>query len=180
MYLVHIDKNTSTKFGNLSLVNNVFYAEAVTSGNGFKIFNSTNATSSLDKLVLNNNTFVNVCPNWSGMYYQLSLGTVDLQNNLFWASTLPANGIILRPGNTKIAGTVCKHNVGFSLNANTNTWIAFFGFDDNKFEGAENIINIKAESTESAENPFVGGTFDLSTGTFVPNATYAEYGAKFE
>ena len=37
MYLVHIDKNTSTKFGNLSLVNNVFYAEAVTSGNGFKI-----------------------------------------------------------------------------------------------------------------------------------------------
>lgn len=181
MYLVHIDKNTSTKFGNLSLVNNVFYAEAVTSEkNGFKIFNSTNATSSLDKLVLNNNTFVNVCPNWSGMYYQLSLGTVDLQNNLFWASTLPANGIILRPGNPKIAGTVCKHNVGFSLNANKNTWIAFFGFDDNKFEGAENIINIKAESTESAENPFVGGTFDLSTGTFVPNATYAEYGAKFE
>lgn len=182
MYLVHIEKNTSTNFGTLSLVNNVFYAAEPIGGNGFKIVNSNtdNTSASLNKLILNNNTFVNVCPNWSGMYYQLSLGTVDLQNNLFWASTLPANGIILRPGNPKIAGTVCKHNVGFSLNANKNTWIAFFEFDDNKFEGAENIINIKAESTESAENPFVGGTFDLSTGTFVPNATYAEYGAKFE
>ena len=114
------------------------------------------------------------------MYYTLGLGTVDVQNNLFWASTLPANGIILRPGNAKIEGTVYKHNVGFSLNDTTNSWMAFFEFDDNKFEGAENIVNIKAESVDSAENPFTGGTFDLSTGTFVPNATYAEYGAKFE
>ena len=182
MYLVHIDKNTSTNFGTLSLVNNVFYAAEPIGGNGFKIVNSQtdNTSASLNKLILNNNTFVNVCPNWTGMYYALSLGTVDVQNNLFWASTLPANGIILRPGNVKIAGTVYKHNIGFSLNDTTNSWMAFFGFTDNKFEGAEDIVNIKAESVDSAENPFTGGTFDLSTGTFVPNATYAEYGAKFE
>lgn len=180
MYLVHLGGNTSKNFGTLSLVNNVFYAAAPTDGNGFKLVNSTSKDASLNKLVLNNNTFVNVCPNWSGMYYTLGLGTVDVQNNLFWASTLPANGIILRPGNVKIEGTVYKHNVGFSLNDTTNSWMAFFGFDDNKFEGAENIVNIKAESVDSAENPFTGGTFDLSTGTFVPNATYAEYGAKFE
>lgn len=180
MYLVHLGNNTSNMFGTLSLVNNVFYAVAPTSGNGFKLVNSGSKEASLNKLVLNNNTFVNVCPNWSGMYYTLGLGTVDVQNNLFWASTLPANGIILRPGNAKIEGTVYKHNVGFSLNDTTNSWMAFFEFDDNKFEGAENIVNIKAESVDSAENPFTGGTFDLSTGTFVPNATYAEYGAKFE
>lgn len=181
MYLVNIsDKDASQDFGTLSLVNNVFYAAAPADGDGFKLVNSANKDASLDKLVLNNNTFVNVCPNWSGMYYTLNLGTVDVQNNLFWASTLPANGIILRPVNPKIAGTVYKHNIGFSLNDTTNSWMAFYKFTDNKFEGAEDIVNIKAESVDSAENPFTGGTFDLSTGTFVPNATYAEYGAKFE
>lgn len=183
MYLVHIEKNASTNFGTLSLVNNVFYAAEPIGGNGFKIVNSQtdNTSASLKKLILNNNTFVNVCPNWTGMYYALSLGTVDVQNNLFWASTLPANGIILRPGNVKIAGTVYKHNIGFSVkDSNNYSWIACFEPNTNLFEGGENIVNIKAESVDSAENPFTGGTFDLSTGTFVPNATYAEYGAKFE
>ena len=149
-------------------------------GNGFKLVNSTaKEASKIAKLVLKNNTFVNVCPNWTGMYYELQLGDVDFQDNLFWASELPANAIILRPTNA-ISGTTCKHNVGFSLRSNTNSWIAAFGFNDNMFDGAENITNIKADSETSETNPFYGGTFDMDNGIFVPNATYAEYGAKFE
>lgn len=180
MYLVHMNASKSLDYGTLSLINNILYTEAPLTGNGFKLVNSTaKEASKIAKLVLKNNTFVNVCPNWTGMYYELQLGDVDFQDNLFWASELPANAIILRPTNA-ISGTTCKHNVGFSLSSNTNSWIAAFGFNDNMFDGAENITNIKADSETSETNPFYGGTFDMDNGIFVPNATYAEYGAKFE
>lgn len=179
MNLVHINANTSSNFGTLSLVNNVLYADKTIDGNGFKLFNCNNATAKLDKLVINNNTFVNICSNWSGMYYTAQLGSIDLQNNLFWASELPANCMIVRPGG-QLTGDVCKNNVGFSLNTNTNSWMAMYDFDKNKFDGAENITNIKAETVDSETNPFYGGTFNIASAEFVPNATYTDYGAKFE
>lgn len=179
MNLVHINANTSSNFGTLSLVNNVLYADKTIDGNGFKLFNCNNATAKLDKLVINNNTFVNICSNWSGMYYTAQLGSIDLQNNLFWASELPANCMIVRPGG-QLTGDVCKNNVGFSLNTNTNSWMAMYEFDKNKFDGAENITNIKAEAVDSNTNPFYGGTFDIESAEFVPNATYIDYGAKFD
>lgn len=180
MYLVHMKDKKSLDYVTLSLINNILYTEAPLTGNGFKLVNSAaKEESKIGKLVLKNNTFVNVCPNWSGMYYELQLGDVDFQDNLFWASELPANAIILRPTNA-ITGTTCKHNVGFSLNSNKNSWMAAYEFDTNMFTGAENITNIKADSETSETNPFYGGTFDMDNGIFVPNANYAEYGAKFE
>ena len=41
----------------------------------------------------------------------------------------------------------------------------------NAFEGAVDVKKL-------TENPFEGGTFNLAEGKFVPNAAYAEYGAK--
>ena len=180
MFLVHLNENKSTDFGKLTIENNVFYTASIDQKvTNFKLVNAKSAEASLNTLIIKQNTFINVSPNWSGMYYTLKLDNVELQNNLFWnAVALAANGIILRPGNVP-ASVVCANNVGFSLSNDGNfRWIAAYGGIDKWNASTEDITNLFSNSLEDENNPFHGGEMDFETGKFIPNAEYSLYGAR--
>lgn len=180
MFLIHLAGNTSTDFGKLTIENNIFYTSAQTATlNSFKLVNATSKDAQIADLVINNNTFINIAPNWSGMYYTAKLSTVNMENNLFWyAKALEANGIVLRPANTP-SSVKCLNNIGFSLQSN-NRWVAAFGEITNWNAEAQEITNLYGESLDVDNNPFKGGKMDFNTGTFVPNSTYSGYGATIE
>lgn len=183
MYLVSLDKNTSTDFGKLTIENNIFYTNSVNEKvSGFKVINSSDKATSLASLrtfVLKQNTFINVTPTWSGMYYTLKLDNVELVNNLFWyGAALVANGIVLRPGNTP-SSVISTNNLGFSLsNSDDYKWIAAFGGINKWNPSAEDIVNLFGESLADDNNPFNGGEMHFDTGQFIPNAEYSMYGAQ--
>lgn len=183
MYLVSLDKNTSTDFGKLTIENNIFYTNSVNEKvSGFKVVNSSDKATSLASLrtfVLKQNTFINVTPTWSGMYYTLKLDNVELVNNLFWyGAALVANGIVLRPGNTP-SSVISTNNLGFSLsNSDDYKWIAAFGGINKWNPSAEDIVNLFGESLADDNNPFNGGEMHFDTGQFIPNAEYSMYGAQ--
>lgn len=180
MFLVHLNENKSTDFGKLTIENNVFYTASIDQKvTNFKLVNAKSAEASLNTLIIKQNTFINVSPNWSGMYYTLKLDNVELQNNLFWnAVALAANGIILRPGNVP-SSVVCANNVGFSLSNDGNfRWIAAYGGIDKWNASTEDITNLFSNSLEDENNPFHGGEMDFETGKFIPNAEYSLYGAR--
>lgn len=180
MFLVHLNENKSTDFGKLTIENNVFYTASIDQKvTNFKLVNAKSAEASLNTLIIKQNTFINVSPNWSGMYYTLKLDNVELQNNLFWnAVALAANGIILRPGNVP-SSVVCANNVGFSLSNDGNfSWIAAYGGIDKWNASTEDITNLFSNSLEDENNPFHGGEMDFETGKFIPNAEYSLYGAR--
>lgn len=183
MYLVSLDKNTSTDFGKLTIENNIFYTNSVNEKvSGFKVVNSSDKAISLASLrtfVLKQNTFINVTPTWSGMYYTLKLDNVELVNNLFWyGAALVANGIVLRPGNTP-SSVISTNNLGFSLsNSDGYKWIAAFGGINKWNPSAEDIVNLFGESLADDNNPFNGGEMHFDTGQFIPNAEYSMYGAQ--
>lgn len=183
MYLVSLDKNTSTYFGKLTIENNIFYTNSVNEKvSGFKVINSSDKATSLASLrtfVLKQNTFINVTPTWSGMYYTLKLDNVELVNNLFWyGAALVANGIVLRPGNTP-SSVISTNNLGFSLsNSDDYKWIAAFGGINKWNPSAEDIVNLFGESLADDNNPFNGGEMHFDTGQFIPNAEYSMYGAQ--
>lgn len=180
MFFVHLNENTSANFGNLIIENNVFYTNSIDQKiTNFKLVNSKSDVASLKNFVLKQNTFVNITPNWSGMYYTLKLDNVELLNNLFWyGAALGANGIVLRPGSTP-SSVVSANNVGFSLSNNDGfKWVAAFGGINKWSTSAEEIVNLFGESLEDSNNPFYGGTMDFKTGKFIPNVAYSSYGAQ--
>ena len=184
MNLIHLGGSKCDSFGTLIFENNVFYTKGQnTILNNFKLVNATSTEAKFSNLIINNNTFINIAPNWSGMYYQPQLGKVDMNYNLFWyAQALVENGIILRPNVGDPATypeVTCTNNIGFSLQGEKR-WVAAFG-EINKWSAeAKEIENKYGTSLDDDNNPFRGGTLDFENGEFVPNSTYAEYGAKFE
>lgn len=184
MNLIHLGGSKCDSFGTLIFENNVFYTkDQNTTLNNFKLVNATATEAKFGNLIINNNTFINIAPSWSGMYYQPQLGKVDMNYNLFWyATALAENGIILRPyvGEPPVYPTVtCTNNIGFSLQGEKR-WVAAFGEISNWSNEAKEIENKYGTSLDDDNNPFRGGTLDFEYGEFVPNSTYAEYGAKFE
>lgn len=162
------DNNTSDKFEMLKVVNNVFYAE--TPLTNVKLYNGQN--SKIASIELSNNTFVNLQSTTSGYFYGTVTSSIICQNNLIYCTNVSANQVIFRlkdNDTAKLSGS-CLKNIIYK--DGTLNWQLFYG-------GKMPVTG--GESAEIlTENPFTGGTFDLSIGTFVPNATYAEYGAKFE
>lgn len=183
MFLVNLDKNTSTHFGKLIIENNVFYTASVDKTiTKFKFINSSDqaaSLASLNTLILNQNTFINIIPTWSGMYYTLKLNNVKMVNNLFWYGiALTANSTVLRPGNIP-SSVICTNNIGFSLsNSSDYKWIAAFGGINKWNPSAEDIVNLFGESLADNNNPFNGGEMHFDTGKFIPNAEYSMYGAQ--
>lgn len=160
--------NTSANFETMKIVNNVFYAE--TPLLNVKLFNGQKAT--IASVEVSNNTFVNLQSTTSGYLYGTVSTSIVCQNNLIYSTGVNAHQVIFRlidNDTADLAGS-CSKNIIYK--DGTFNWQLFFSG------------KMPVAGGEQAEiltvNPFDGGTFDLSTGTFVPNATYAEYGAKFE
>lgn len=169
-YLISLKSSTAT-YGTLIFKNNVFYnKEASSLIPKFKLFNGTEAT--INKLELEHNTFVNMACETTFFVYVSKLTDIVAQYNLFYTDVdLPNACGVFRVIDTPATGSLCDNNIVYRNDV--NSWQMFFGGIKNGFDGAVEVERVE-------ENPFTGGTFDLSTGTFVPNATYAEYGAKFE
>lgn len=169
-YLISLGSSTAT-YGTLIFKNNVFYnKEASSLIPKFKLFNGTKAT--INKLELEHNTFVNMACETTFFVYVSKLTDIVAQYNLFYTDVdLPNACGVFRVIDTPATGSVCDNNIVYRNDA--YNWQMFYGGIKNGFEGAVEVERVE-------ENPFTGGTFDLSIGTFVPNATYAEYGAKFE
>lgn len=160
--------NTSANFETMKIVNNVFYAE--TPLENVKLFNGQKAT--VASVEVSNNTFVNLQSTTSGYLYGTVSTSIVCQNNLIYSTGVNAHQVIFRlidNDTADLAGS-CSKNIIYK--DGTFNWQLFFSGKMPVAGGEQaKILTV---------NPFDGGTFDLSTGTFVPNATYAEYGAKFE
>lgn len=169
-YFISLGESTAT-YDNINFVNNVFYCKD--SGNflsDFKLFNGKEAT--ITNLKLHNNTFVNLASGTTFFVYVANLSKLDIANNLsyFDRERKSASGFI-RTVTTKPTGTYCDKNIVYKTD--NQNWQIFYGGIKNGFDGAVENEIIKT-------NPFEGGKFDLTTGTFVPNSNYADYGAKLD
>lgn len=162
------NNNSATGFETMKVVNNVFYAE--TPLTNVKLFNGQNAT--ITSVEVANNTFVNLQSTTSGYFYGTVSSSIICQNNLIYCTGVTANQVVfrLKDNDTANLSGTCSRNVIYK--DGTFNWQLFYGGKMPVADGEQaEILTV---------DPFDGGTFELSTGTFVPNTTYAEYGAKFE
>jgi hypothetical protein len=171
-YLLSVSSSTAT-YANIVLKNNIFYSREGIEQK-FKLFNGTKAT--IGNLILENNTFVNLASETTAYVYAKTVEHIKANKNIFFANVGNIdNYYIVFRLTTSATGDTTDDNIGYRSDATTNGWRMFYlsGGISSGWDGAPDVTKID-------DNPFDGGTFDLSTGTFVPNATYAEYGAKFE
>lgn len=168
-FLISLGGSTAT-YGTIIFKNNVMYSTGdKTLVSKFKLFNGNKAT--IEKMVIERNTFVNMATETTFMVYVKELKDVVVQNNLvFFNADLSNVSGLLRAENS-IPGSVCDKNIVFKTAK--EKWQIFFGGIKKGFEGA-------VEAEEIKVNPFDGGTFNLAAGTFVPGTAYAEYGAKLD
>lgn len=169
-YIINIGSSTSA-YGKLNIRNNIFY-KAEGAGDKFMIFNGKSA--SVESFTFNNNTIVNVHSNSTFLINVKTLNTVEMKYNLiFNDQTMANNSGFLRIEDVSAATPVpptsasVNNNVVYNTDAAHNWQAVYSG---KTIAGVENITVI-------TDNPFTGGTFNLGTGTFIPNATYSAYGS---
>lgn len=169
-YVINIGSQTSA-YGKLNIQNTIFY-KATGSGDKFMIFNGK--SGSVDRFTFNNNTIVNLHTNSTFLINVKSLNTVEMKNNLiFNDQTMANNSGFLRIEDVSAETPVPPASASVTNNIVYNTDDAHIWqsvYNGKTITGVDNINVI-------TENPFTGGTFDLRTGTFIPNATYSAYGS---
>lgn len=169
---------SESNHGRIVLRNNILYSEAGVSD--FRVYNGTDTT--LDELVFENNTVVNLWSQTNGCALYSSLKSISVFGNLFWTNKATQNMVFFRPTDTSAGtgepytgnptGTVVDNNLVYKNGESTN-WQWFYGglnrVDKTGFSACNEII--AAESDPLA-------TANFSTGTFTPAAEYSSYGAQ--
>ena len=154
-----------------SFKNNIFY-KASGIGKNFKIFNGQN--TSINNLTFDHNTMINLHCNWSYCVYTNVITNLTFTDNLIFTNqTMDENCGLIRIGSlnaeNKPKSAVATNNYVYKETEEFN-WRMLFG--SVTISGVEDVNNI-------SDNPFEnGGTFDIENETFIPNATYASYGAQ--
>ena len=146
--------------------NCIFYGDGATAFS----FHRGNAAS-YENIVFTNNTLVNV-PAMDNVFFNcgtITQGTVT-KNLLYMGSdkTITSDQSILNSAKTPITGGNIADNICYT--GQTKSFTAIYGGSEKWFEGVTEI-------TKLTEDPFTGGTFDLTNGQFIPGAAYATYGA---
>lgn len=174
--------STSTaSYGSITFKNNIFYCREIDGlASSFKLFNGNSA--SISKVVLENNSFINLgavtgqSQSATGLVYAKNLTEADINGNIFFnkGANVGSDYIVFRIANPITSGS-SSNNYAYRNDGTNKVWKIFYVSNGVScaWEGA-------AEVTKLTDDPFEGGTFEPSTGTFVPNATYVNYGAKFE
>ncbi len=159
-------------YNSIYIKNNVFYSPVVGNAiNGSLVFASGFDLSG--NITVSNNTFVNFISASQSLVRGVIKANVTLQNNLFWTDeTTNRNATFINAEGSEAGTYVISDNIQY--NGSTST-IKFNYFGGTTPTGQTNTL-LSVEET----NPFDGGEYDRTNGIFVPNATYAEYGAKFE
>ena len=183
--IVNITKCTSQIFNaggkvegtlNVKLVNNVFYANPLSTRNA--IFNFPKAVGENGSVEIKNNTFINTAAGSNGIVSAGKLKTIDIQNNLFYQDSYVAYQGVIKLGNdtnqealpSGVEGTVLNNICNAEKDVITQTY-KVFSTSNKVFDGSEQI-------TRGAKDMFDVCNFE--TLTFTPKPEYAEYGAKFE
>ena len=168
-FIINTGSANVASYGRLNYQNNVFY-KASGSGDNLKAFNGK--TRPVESFVFNNNTLVNMHTTSAFLINCKTLTNVEIKDNLIFTDKDmgSTNSGFIRIEDfetTPPSSAAISHNAAYKTDTE-RTWQAIYG--GKTLEGAENITIIE-------ENPFTGGTFDLSTGTFNPNSTYSSYGS---
>ena len=161
--------SSTAPVGRISFVNNIVYSPGITSD--FRI--STGSAASVDLLEIRQNTFVNINTSSSFLVYVPGVSSSDISGNLVWTQSLPVDWGFIRisgdSGQYPEAGVIAG-NFAYSATPTSMSWKIFH--DESKlFPGASPMA-------DPGEDPFSGGTFDIVSGTFIPGAEYAGYGAQ--
>lgn len=128
----------------------------------------------ISSINIENNTFINTNTASNFAVYTRQIGNVSIVDNLAWSEQLSSNSGILRY--SSIQGGTASHNlayVGSYTGEQARAWQICYGGNSGLFEGAEQFTVLRDD-----EDPFNGGTFDFDNVVFVPNTTYASYGAQ--
>lgn len=156
----------------LYVKNNVFYAsidgQAI---NGTLLFA---AGKDIDyPVTVVNNTYVNFLTSSQSLVKGILKQNVTIENNIFWTNTATTYNTTLVMAEDGSTGTQYNLNGNILFNKGANNSLRYFA---GTVPSEQQNITIASESSD----PFDGGKFDLATGTFVPNSTYADYGAKLD
>ena len=138
--------------------NNVFWHEGtMDSGKGFRITNGSSAT--LEKFIFKNNTFVNLTTrNNSTSYLSMITSSAEITGNMFYFDNQPVNGALLQQKCDSVTASDNYYYTGSEVSFNGCT-----------VEGGQ------ISFTAASSTPFT--SIDLSTGKFVKDPAYANFGA---
>lgn len=181
--------NTAT-MPSIIFKNNIFYAAEVI--NNYVLYGGTSST--IGKIVLENNTFVNINYGTSALFRYGALNEVELRNNLVYLDTQASGVCFFRPGTaTPIDPTpidpdnpdgpvtnpvykenpqkgFCEASIFYSADAST--------YNKQWFYSGMNRVELETEIEFRVpeESPFAN--LKISSEIFEPTAEYASYGAQ--
>ena len=172
-YIISLSGSTAT-YPKVTIKNNIFYCSAADGlVQKFKLFGGNSAN--LTEINIENNSFINIGTETTAIVNAAQITNIVLKNNIFYSKNkgLDNNFIVFRTkDNAKAEKGVNENNIAFNGANSTKGWQLFYSnqplWDD---AGTLNMVS---------DDPFTGGTFDVESVTFIPNSTYANYGAKFE
>lgn len=188
---IRMDNNSAT-MPSIIFKNNIFYAAEVI--NNYVLYAGTSST--IGKIVLENNTFVNINNGTAALFRYGALNEVELRNNLVYLDTQSSGVCFFRPGTTTpidptpidpdkpgaVVNPVYKENPqkGFCETS-------IFYSDEFTTESAPNKqwfysgmnrveLETEIEFRVPEESPFAN--LKISSEIFEPTAEYASYGAQ--
>lgn len=178
-FIIQTSANENT-FSEIVFRNNIFYCESGITLAFRMLSGATNTDNktTVKKITVENNTIINAAPTNSSLIISASIEEATVKNNLlFYNQTISAGGNSL----SMIFGTAAD-NAGYPTTANCVDNFVYYGTNEKGmnmfYSGGYQPTNGEAENPEIiTDDPFSGGTFDLSTGTFIPNSTYSSYGS---
>lgn len=178
-WLVSAASSTAT-YGILTFRNNIFYCREVGLTSNFKLFNN-NEAATINNIVIENNSFINLGAvnngSATGLVYAGKLLDTTIKNNIFYSKdgSVDYKYLVYRIAATISTGTNTD-NIAYRNDGTTNVWQLCFSDKDKGSCAWDNAGDLQ----KIQDDPFDGGTFTPSTGTFIPNSTYSAYGATIE
>lgn len=161
---------------NVEIVDNIFYSKKITRGSLF-------ATNTSDKgvrtdnlsIVCARNTFIRYMAPNNPHITLMSAASVTSRNNLFWTDTDGVNNYGLRFKNAADDYTGYNPLLNFMKNGSFGLFLPVVT-KDKVWEVV--TAPIQAAEDKLSDDPFIGGTFDPLTMTFIPADAYKQYGAR--
>lgn len=165
------------KYGEITqatMKNNIIWSASET--NKTRFFNLSQSTKAADyinaspitNLVFSNNTVINCRPSTYNIVK--SVNSLVIKDNLFYAKITSYTPFIFYDDvNYPISSGEVSGNAGYNKGTGTVRW---------KAVNANTIFGHTSVFTLLQEDPFTGGTFDITNGAFVPNSNFSSIGAQ--
>lgn len=165
----------------LEFVGNIFY-RSVDKTDGvslnIKVYNASART--ITSLVFNQNTIVNWESTTTAMIYAKQIGSIKINNNIFWNTEMDANSMFIKYMENmqdESRGTG-SGNIGYAAPQGKTFKVCYTDSGSNITcpEGIEN--DTKRFQNSAIFNVDDPNSFNTTTGVFVPTAEYKSYGAQ--